>query len=111
MNSNLIPLNMRSKDEQREIQTRGGVNSGEARREKSLLKKAFKALLEMQDEDSPAGSNITNAMAIALAHLKKAKKGDVQSSIFVRDTAGEKPVDEQIVEVGELRKLEVEIKE
>lgn len=102
---------MRSKEEARAMGSRGGINSGEARREKKRLKEAFKVLLDMQDEDAMAGVDQTNAMAIALAMVKKAKSGDVQAGVFVRDTAGEKPVDEQVVEVGDLRKLEVEIKE
>ena len=111
MNPNLIPFNELTQEEQRKIAQSGGKASVEARREKKRLKEAFKVLLDMQDEDAMAGVDQTNAMAIALAMVKKAKSGDVQAGVFVRDTAGEKPVDEQIVEVGELRKLEVEIKE
>ncbi|MBQ1393928.1 MAG: hypothetical protein IIY81_10450 [Lachnospiraceae bacterium] len=111
MNPNLIPFNELTQEEQRKIAQSGGKASVEARREKKRLKEAFKVLLDMQDEDAMAGVDQTNAMAIALAMVKKAKGGDVQAGVFVRDTAGEKPVDEQIVEVGELRKLEVEIKE
>ena len=107
----LIPLSERTKEEQKRIAQMGGNASGEARREKKRLQEAFKALLDMQDEDALAGTNVTNAMSIALAMVKKAKKGDVQAGVFVRDTAGEKPVDEQIVDVGELRTLNVEIKE
>lgn len=107
----LIPFNKLTQEEQKKIAQMGGNASVEARREKKRLQEAFKALLDMQDEDSPVGTNTTNAMAIALAMVKKAKKGDVQAGVFVRDTSGEKPVDEQILDVGELRTLNVEIKE
>lgn len=45
----LIPLNKRTKAEQKAIATRGGQASGEARREKASFKKAVKWLLEESD--------------------------------------------------------------
>jgi tRNA splicing endonuclease len=38
---NLIPLNKRSKDEQRAIQSKGGKASGKSRREQILISKIF----------------------------------------------------------------------
>lgn len=38
---NLKPLNKRTKEEQREIQSKGGVNSGKARRKKLTSKKQW----------------------------------------------------------------------
>ena len=46
-NENLIPLNERTKDEQREIQRKGGIASGKARREKADLKKKVNEILSM----------------------------------------------------------------
>ena len=43
---NLIPLNQRTKNEQRKIAKQGGIASGKARREKSTLKETAKAWLE-----------------------------------------------------------------
>lgn len=42
---NLIPINKRTKAEQREIARKGGKASGKVRRKKADLKKAMKALL------------------------------------------------------------------
>ena len=41
--SNLIPLNQRTKEEQREIQRKGGIASGKARRAQSV--RTFKQAL------------------------------------------------------------------
>lgn len=46
----LIPLNMRTKEEQKKIVTKGGIKSGEARRRKRDLKERFKLGLEIFTE-------------------------------------------------------------
>lgn len=43
---NLIPLNQRTKEEQREIVTKGGKASGKVRQEKASFKNAIKWLIE-----------------------------------------------------------------
>lgn len=52
-NNNLIPLNKRTKSEQRAIAKKGGIASGKARRKKANLKSAIEQLLtlEVPDED------------------------------------------------------------
>ena len=47
---NLIPLNKRTKDEQRNIQSAGGKKSGEVRRRKAALRDTMNRLLTMQVE-------------------------------------------------------------
>ena len=47
---NLIPLNKRTKDEQRNIQSAGGKKSGEVRRRKAVLRDTMNRLLTMQVE-------------------------------------------------------------
>lgn len=107
---NLVPQNERTKEEQREIAIMGGKASGEARRKKKGMKEALKLLLEL-DVKSPKlreqmkqlgidDDNLTNEMALMVAQLQKAMKGDVQSANFIRDTSGQKPV-----EVQEVREL------
>lgn len=49
---NLIPLNERTKDEQRKIQKKGGIASGKARRKKANLKRTMEELLKMDLPDS-----------------------------------------------------------
>lgn len=108
---NINNLRVPTSEQAREYGRKGGLASVEAHAKKKRLKEALEVLLEMQDEEAVAGIDQTNALAIAMAMVKKAKKGDVQAAVYVRDTSGEKPVDEQIVDVGELRTLHVEIKE
>ena len=49
---NLIPLDERTKDEQRKIQKKGGIASGKARRKKANLKRTMEELLKMDLPDS-----------------------------------------------------------
>ena len=65
-NGNLIPLNQRTKEEQREIQSSGGIASGIARREKS----AAKAIALMVLSGSiPTSDNKTGAMREMLVEM------------------------------------------
>ena len=100
---NLIPLNRRSKEEQRQTASNGGKKSGEVRRRKRAMKDAVKLIMEMP-ADTPKLQNLlnmlgvqerdqTNQMAMIAAMLGKAIKGDVAAAAFLRDTAGEKPTE------------------
>lgn len=83
---NLIPLNKRTKSEQRKIQRKGGVESGRVRRERADLKKKINDVLAM-DVFSPQlkemleekGLSATNQTAIATVLLQKALKGDMRA--------------------------------
>jgi len=48
---NLIPLSERTKEEQREIQRKGGIASGKARRKKANIRKSVQAILEIELEE------------------------------------------------------------
>lgn len=83
---NLIPINQRTKSEQREIQQKGGLASGKARRHRADLKQAFEVLLssevnneQMRDLLIGLGYEPTNEMALALVILQKALNGDVKA--------------------------------
>lgn len=78
---NLIPMNERSEEEVRELGRKGGIKSGEVRREKKLFKEAIEKKLG-QTLDSMIDSMI-----------KQAQNGNVQAITFLRDTIGEKPTD------------------
>ena len=45
---NLIPINQRTKSEQREIQKKGGLASGKRRRQQADLRRAFQTLLRSE---------------------------------------------------------------
>ena len=49
-------------------------------------------LLEKKVQDK-TGKALTGAEAIAVAVFKKALKGDIKAAEFLRDTAGQKPVE------------------
>ncbi len=83
---NLIPMNERTEEEQREIARKGGIASGEARKRKKTLKDELIILLETND----------NNKKISVALLNKALNGDIQAFTTIRDTIGEKPVDKTV---------------
>ncbi len=74
---------------------KGGIKSGEARREKKLFKETIEKKL---------GKSIDS---IIDALIDKASNGDVNASTFLRDTYGEKPVDKSEVELGNKIKVDV----
>jgi hypothetical protein len=89
---NLIPLNQRSEEEAREIRAKGGAASAETRRRKRLLRDCandyFDSIIKNSKGEEKLGSE---AMMAVL--FKKALAGDIKAAEFMRDTAGQKPVD------------------
>ena len=84
---NLIPMSERSKSEVRELGKKGGIASGEARREKKLLKELLEDALSKGTETDNEYVNITSAL------IREANKGNVKAYEVIRDTLGQKPVD------------------
>lgn len=85
---NLIPLNERTKSEQRAITSAGGKASGAARRRRKTLKEELLALLESEDMQE----------RISVALLTEALEGNKAGSVtkafeVIRDTIGEKPAE------------------
>lgn len=101
MSENLIPMSKRSKAEVRKIAARGGVKSGEARREKKRMKECINLLLNLDVKNSKARETLkalgiseedmTNEMAMMASVMNKAMKGDIQAVNFLRDTSGQMP--------------------
>lgn len=83
----LIPFNQMSEEKHKELSRLGGIKSGEAKREKRLLKETLLALLEGKDVQT----NVCNALIL------KCLDGDVKAFEVLRDTIGQKPVDKQEV--------------
>ncbi len=90
---NLKPV--RTKSEARERGANGGRKSGESKRNKKMLKECLELLLERKNKVELDGSiaRLTGAELIALTAYNKALSGDVKAMEFVRDTAGQKPVE------------------
>lgn len=101
--SNLIPNSERTPEELREMTRKGGIRSGEVRREKKMIKDQLKLLLSLPLKDPKAKKqlqelgidldNIDNQMAMVISMWQKAIKGDVQAFNSIRDTVGEKPIE------------------
>ena len=105
---NLIPFTERSESEVRKLNSKGGVNSGEARRRKRDIRLALEALLE-KDITDKHGNTMSTAEAIAIKQIEKALKGDTKAFEVVRDSAGQKPVEK--VSVGASDEAKNELKE
>lgn len=90
----------RTTDELQEIATKGGINSGEARRRKRDIRLALEALLE-KDITDKHGNTMSTAEAIAIKQIEKALKGDTKAFEVVRDSAGQKPSDKIDVTVND----------
>lgn len=118
---NLKPLgdSKRTKEEQREIQRKGGIASGEARRRKKSIKETLDILLEcrpsekdlklMQAQGVDVEDDATYRQAIAFSIVNRAMKGNTRAFELIRDTVGEMPVQKvQIAEVDEDTVAEVE---
>ena len=113
---NLIPLNKRTKEQQREIASMGGKKSQQVRREKRLLKDTIEMLLnnkptpEMINECAEKfGFNPKDLQEVITGGLiSRAMSGDPRAYEVLRDTAGQKPVER--VENTNINKTPFEIK-
>ena len=97
---NLVPLNQRTKDEQREIASKGGKASGEARRKKRDAKSAARLILNLPVQESLQKNLLTmgitdedhtNMVAIMARAFTKAMTGDIGAMQFLISMAGSSP--------------------
>ena len=96
---NLVPLNQRTKGEQRRIASAGGKASGEARRAKKTMREYADFLLSLPVSDrrkwnklSRAGvppEGCDNKMLVTFALMQAAQSGDVQAVKELRNLIGE----------------------
>lgn len=71
---NLIPMNERSESEVRELGRKGGIASGETRREKATMKKTLEMLL-----DTKNNKGITYRELTTLGLIKGATEGKAEN--------------------------------
>ena len=86
--------------------SKGGKASAEARRKKRDLRLALEILLEKEYKDK-SGKEVTGAEAVSTKLFEKAMKGDVRAYETIRDTVGQKPVEQirvQQIDKDESRK-------
>lgn len=93
---NLIPLNRRTKSEQREIQSAGGKASADARRKRADFRKTLNALLTgsveidgLSDALRGCGVDSTYETIINMAMIQKAMTGDVRAYEAIAKYAGQ----------------------
>lgn len=99
----LIPQNMRTKEEQKEIARKGGVASGEARRRKRSLREAMQTMLalelsekEINDLAKKGYDAETQLDALTAAALMSAKRGNSQAFANVMRLLGEETLNIEI---------------
>ena len=81
---NLIPLNERTKEEQREIARQGGIASGKARQEKATMKKTLEMLL---NEKNNKGKTYKELATLGL--IKGAVNGNSANYRTIVEVLGE----------------------
>ena len=92
--------------ELQEAGRKGGIKSGETKRNKKAMNETLELLLSMPLKNRKLiepeqiksfadlnGKNIDIQTAILIAQIQKALKGSVASAEFLRDTAGQRPED------------------
>lgn len=119
-NGNLKPF--KPGDDARNNGRKGGIASGKARRDKREMQESARLILAMPLTDGEAadvealslaradGGNFTIEEASLIAAARKALEGDYKALEFLRDTAGEKPIDRHSLETPpDLEKAEADI--
>lgn len=113
---NLIPLNKRTKEEQRKIASNGGHKSVEVRREKKILQTFAKMFGSLSAPEQVKKilrgwgipeKDCINYMAIVAGQYQKAIKGDVAAFNAIRDIIGEKPIEKTDVSGQIENKIEI----
>lgn len=91
-------LKIPTSEEARKNGQKGGIRSGEVRREKKLLKELLEEVLDTPTKTGNLAIDITNAI------IKKAKKGNVKAYEVIRDTLGQKPIENIKIENPQVTK-------
>lgn len=113
---NLVPFTSeQNREEAAKNGRKGGIASGEARRQRKTFKEVFNILLAgelspdlagaLNEKSSALGidtSNFTVEDYIGLAQVVKAVSGDTTAFVTIRDTVGEKPADKQVLTMEDL---------
>lgn len=94
------PTQFKTGREQVEIARKGGIASGEARRERANLRKMLQVALESDDFKDKFGNKMTGAELMVKVAFKEMAKGNPKYWELIRDTAGFKPIDK--IQVSEI---------
>jgi len=98
---NLMPIEEVNSRRSREQHSKDSSKGGKASAEKRKQIKTFKEMLEilLQQDTEVEGEKMSNLQAVSVALLKKALGGDINAIQTLRDTAGQKPVENLSVEI------------
>lgn len=86
---NLIPLNERTKEEQREIARQGGIASGKVRQEKATMKKVLMQMLEEVADIKDNDKKLTYKQLATLGLIKGSIEGNASNYKTILETIGE----------------------
>lgn len=86
---NLIPMSERTKEEVREIAQKGGIASGQARREKATMRETLKMMLEDIPIDEDNKEKLTNRELATLGLIKGARCGNSTNYRTILEAIGE----------------------
>lgn len=92
-------------EQQREIARKGGIASAEAKRARKTLRDELLALLGEQRPDKQ-GNMVQVQTAMSTALIKSALGGSVRAFEVIRDTIGEKPVENVTLTSGSFAALD-----
>ena len=105
--ANLVPFDQRSEEKQREIRSMGGKASQAKQKRRKTQAEIIRQIMELKltpeegaDKLEALGLDPTWATDANVAVMQKARRGDVESLRYLRDTIGEKPRDG--LEIGNL---------
>lgn len=111
---NLIPTTQRSESEVREMQRKGGINSGKSRRKKRTMKENLLRFLHLQMKDKN-GNPLTNPTtgedgmtfieASMVKLIAKAANGDIKAIELIRNILGEDVIKQDITIKTEMQPL------
>lgn len=88
---------------------KGAIASNKAQARARTFAEELKALLEVELTDS-RGDKVTTRKAISTALIKKALSGDRAAYAEIRDTVGERPVEQVETTIKEPRRFEFVLK-
>ncbi|MBQ1758951.1 MAG: hypothetical protein IIZ94_04630 [Prevotella sp.] len=106
--NNLIPYKKGDTKGKSEAGKLGGKASGESKRRMKTFREELKELLEVEVENGK-GEKVTVQKNINSALILKAAKGDVKAYEVIRDTLGQKPVEEKSVVVNAPMESRIEV--
>ena len=97
---NLIPMSERSKEEVREIASRGGVNSGLVRKEKATMKKTLEMLVDEIAKIDGNEDKLTYKQLATLGLIKGAMDGKADNYKTMLEVLGELQQDSSTPEIS-----------